>query len=110
MKLSDAILAGCKLSKPIKHHLFYKEGDTYDCCCVIGAALLGAGVNTPEKIEAVKSDHCTFPELLEANGVDKAFTAFTAYYAHKKYSIIAANDTYNISREHIAEDLANLGY
>jgi len=110
MKLSDAILAGCKLSKPIKHHLFYKEGDTYNCCCVVGAALLGAGVNTPEKIEAAKGSYYSYPEVLEANGVKNALGAFKAYYTSKGCSVVFANDNYDISREQIANDLANLGY
>jgi len=109
MKLSDAILAGCKLSKPIKAKLFYKKGDTY-CCCVIGAALMGAGINTAEKIEAITRSYDTYVDLLKANGVDKVFKAFNAYHTSKKYTITAANDNYDISREQIAEDLANLGY
>lgn len=44
MKLSDAILAGCKKSLPVKRAYHNTDANGNLCCCALGAAALGTGL------------------------------------------------------------------
>ncbi len=94
MKLSEAILAGCKKSPKKAYGVFYDEDES--CTCVFGAALLGIGCSLSE--DTMRDLKGNWPYLYDCTS-EFSFT-----------SITDANDYLDKTREEIAAEIAEKGY
>ena len=102
MKLSTAILNGCKLRPRKCRQAFYRGTES---ACVLGAAVLGAGLKPVGGIYKLTSK---FPVL--AGEPILGFTGESSKGATNLIlQLIAMNDTTNWSRERIAKVLAEAG-
>lgn len=104
MKLSDAILTGCKYSYPLRNTYFdYQDGNL--SACALGAANLAVG--TP--IGFVTFDeYLIWPE--ELSGVNVEFCKRVGLDSATVWSaIVYANDKLGMDRETIAQHLAECG-
>lgn len=99
MKLSEAIIKGCEGTRKLRHRMFNGRGG----CCVLGAACLGAGIETGSDIAALVDAEQMFPAMRawHTNPV-------TGTVASVSTICIDLNDNRRWPRLSIAEWIANV--
>ncbi len=131
MKLSDAIIAGCKIAPVTTNQLFDFDTSGRFRCCAVGAAYVAYyGIDQVAteyaaftKIDGKDVFEAPYPRL--RNAFPELWT-YTMWYRHpvwdrnredKKVNskhfitwIIDLADTKRLSRERIAREIANKGY
>ena len=105
MKLSTAILKGCKKSQPGYHELITVTGKTTHACA-IGAAMLGVGANNMCDLE----DHIgieleDWPPVDTLPNLDDEKKPFASLFEQLTFT----NDLCVRTREEIAHGLAEAG-
>lgn len=135
MKFSEAILAGCKISTPCVGAYFDVDAEGGLQSCAIGAAILGAGVCTPEEarasaladaflpggltdgrfdvmIRTFPDGDTAIPSEALANAAKARWPGVWAVFGARisaRGAAVTANDA-GIPREEIAEFLAGQGF
>ncbi len=103
IKLSDAILAGCKLAPNKEKYVFFKEGN-YSYACLLGAAALGSGFDP---------NGCLFEFIGNQTRLhlEKAFgLSLIDPWPNVVRDAVIENNVTDKSREEIAEELAKKGW
>ena len=109
MLLSEAILEGCKTTKPwTEEYVDSTENPT--CACALGAALIGAGIGL------TVTNITSFETLVDRTFGNNIHNDFKHKHPVKGYNtslaaiIVNLNDEEHWSRERIAAWLKGIGY
>lgn len=110
MKLSEAILEGCKISGSVKNSYF---NERTKCACTLGAAVLGI-----VGWEGVKEAAPAVPKFINKNLANLTSMKMVSTLPlpspkngeHLWNQIIHANDVVGMTREQIAGALAEAGF
>lgn len=108
MKLSEAILEGCKITKPLNGS-FVDDKKNITCACSVGAARLAYGVYAPENITNYSRNRI-FYEAVSENNIANFNFIFLHYKKHYGTEIYKDSDSGVYTREQIAARIAALGY
>ena len=116
--LSQAMLAGIQVSKPMKYQMLGFTADGHVCACPLGAALLGVGWTVKQLQEAVRDEkhrallsEC-FPVLDEPSqpGFIRQLKGDPIWQPMPlRHLIVMANGKWHLPRESIASALQKCG-
>lgn len=108
MKLSEAILEGCKTTKPSTSNFIYIAKNGAVCACALGAALY---VIDPEIVEDYRARQRS--NLPQSTINNLAMSRLVSFYPDQEdllVSVMNLNDSEQKTREEIADWLEGQGF